>query len=230
MLNSEFKIRTDDINCYFDVIGFIDGIEVYKKGGHVSNSLSGENLKVTSEMQKCLRAGSIILLYNLVESTFRNCIYLVYDTIHDEGLKYGDLSDEMKRIWIEFQFMSEMKVDKVRTKAKEISDKLSDHKVMFDGIPKGTSGNLNLQKIIEISKKVGVNLGRIPDRNNVSNTLELLKTQRNHLAHGNHTFSSIGSLVTLNDLLVHKDSTIKFLRHLVKCYSEYIDKKMYKSK
>lgn len=228
MISEEFANRVNDINSYFNVLGFIDGIEAYKKGHHISNVLSGEKLRVNSDMQKCMRANAVVLLYNFVESTFRNCVYLVYDAIHDEELKYDELSDDMKRVWIQQQFKSDMKVDKVRIIVKTISDEINNTKVRLVDMPKGSSGNLNLGKVIELSKMVGINLGRIPDKTDVERTLDFLKIKRNDLAHGNCTFSSVGSMVTYQDLVAHKNHTIRFLNHLIRCFRTFVDEKKYK--
>lgn len=222
MLKEEFDNRLADINAYYRILEFIDKIESYKKGEHIENIIDGTKLTIDSDMQKCMRANTIILLYNLVESTFRNCIYHIYDAVHDNVLCYKDLSDDLRKVWLELKFKNEMGIKKVRDLAKEISDNISAANVIYDKIPKGTSGNLELVVMIEISKKFGINFGKIPCKKDVENSLCFIKLQRNNLAHGNCTFSSIGSLVTYDELVRHKSNIVRFLRHIIKIFDEYV--------
>ncbi len=228
MLIEEFNKRVADINSYYDVLSFIDKIDSYKKGSHVMNLYNNSELTVDSEMQKCMRANALLMLYNLVESTFRNCIFLIYDAIHDHSLTYGELSDYLRRVWLELEFKDGMSVDNIRKRAKEISDTVVDNKVMYDAIPKGTSGNLDLTIMIRISRKFGINFGRITNKGKVEHSLEFIKMHRNNLAHGNRTFSAIGSLVTLSELYEYKVCIVNFLRHVINIYQAYVATNQYK--
>ena len=86
-LINEFNERVDDINAYFNILSFEDMVETYRNKP-IINSDQGQELLVNNTMQKCMRANAVIMLYNLVESTFCNCVQLIYDAISDEHLNY----------------------------------------------------------------------------------------------------------------------------------------------
>ncbi len=95
---TDFYTRLDEINEYFAFITFIDGVETHKQEKlAVGNSTQYVPKR---DLQKILRSNSFLLLYNLVESSIRNSILAVYDCIHDEALKYEELSDTIQEIWL----------------------------------------------------------------------------------------------------------------------------------
>lgn len=226
-LMTEFTERVDDINAYFDILSFEDAVETYKNKPLI-NSAQGQQLLVSNTMQKCMRANAIIMLYNLVESTFSNCVQLIYDAITDEHLTYTDVSHKLRKVWIDLAFDPQWHIDVVRRYAKDYSDNLRTTVLTYSEMPAGTSGNLDFSKMVEISDKFNINFGHVPDVDDVKTTLHYLKKNRNDLAHGNTTFSSVGAYVSLTELNGHKNHTISFLRHCIDVYEQYVQQKKYK--
>lgn len=155
-LMNEFNERVADINAYYAILSFEDAVETYKNKP-LTNSDQGLELLVDNTMQKCMRANAIIMLYNLVESTFCNCVQLIYDAISDEHLTYQEVSHKLRKIWIDLAFDPQWHVDAVRTHAKDISDSLPTAVLSFAEMPAGTSGNLDFAKMVEISGKFDIN-------------------------------------------------------------------------
>lgn len=226
-LMNEFIERVADINAYYAILSFEDAVETYKNKP-LTNSDQGQQLLVDNTMQKCMRANAIIMLYNLVESTFCNCVQLIYDAISDEHLTYQDVSHKLRKIWIDLAFDPQWHVDAVRTHAKSISDDLPTAVLSFAEMPAGTSGNLDFAKMVEISGKFDINFGNVPHVEDVKTTLLYLKKNRNDLAHGNTTFIYVGANVSLTELNDHKDHTIAFLQHCIGVYNQYVIQKKYK--
>ncbi|MBQ6965513.1 MAG: hypothetical protein IJP82_07485 [Bacteroidaceae bacterium] len=112
---------------------------------------------------------------------------------------------------------------------KYIVDKHESVETQYNKMPSGISGNLDARKIIDISKKFGINLGHIPNTEETKNTLLFLKTYRNSLAHGNTTFSNTGALVTFSDLQKYKKRTTDFLEYLINLYDDYVNQRLYSS-
>lgn len=226
-LINEFNERVNDINAYFDILTFEDAVETYKNKP-ITNTDQGQQLLVNNTMQKCMRANAIIMLYNLVESTFCNCVQLIYDAISDEHLTYPGVSHKLRKIWIDLAFDPQWHIDAVRNHAKDISDNLLSAVLSFTSMPTGTSGNLDFSKMVEISAKFDINFGHVPSVNDVKTTLSYLKKNRNDLAHGNTTFSYVGANVSLTELNEHKNHTIIFLQHCIGVYNNYVQQKRYK--
>ena len=226
-LNNEFTERVGDINAYFSLLSFEDAVETYRNKP-ITNTDRGEELLINNTMQKCMRANAIIMLYNLVESTFCNCVQLIYDAISDDRLTYVQVSDQLRKVWIDLAFDPQWHIDAVRHHAKDYSDNLHVSVLSFSEMPAGTSGNLDFAKMVEISDKFNINFGRVPNVENVKTTLQYLKKNRNDLAHGNTTFSFVGANVSLSELIDHKDYTIAFLQHCINVYNQFVQQKKYK--
>lgn len=77
MLRSEYDKRKIDINEFFSILRFIDGIET-NVNNRLYNGVVSNNFSVNRKMQQCLRAEFVLVLYNAIESTFSNCIYYVF--------------------------------------------------------------------------------------------------------------------------------------------------------
>ena len=65
VLNDEYNLRVADVKAFYEVLKFLDGVETYKNKP-VKDTNTSKSLMFTRNMQKCLRAEAIIVLYNLV--------------------------------------------------------------------------------------------------------------------------------------------------------------------
>lgn len=224
MLEEEFEIRLKDIEESFSILRFIDSVETHVNSV-VQNSTVNENLNLNRRMQQCLRADFIMLLYNAIESTISNCVYALYDAIKDCNLKYGDLREELRAVWIKELIKKDMSLSKNRKVAKNIADNVENRIIELNDLPSNISGNLDFRKILAISSDFGIQFGPIQDSQRISSILLYIKQARNDLAHGNKTFSAIGSMLTFMDLKDYKDKVIVFLRFVINKYEEYINNK-----
>lgn len=226
LINDEYKKRTKDIGVFYEILVFIDGIETYR-GKAICDTNTGHEFFLDREMQQCLRAEAIIVLYNAIESTISNCVQLLYDAIHDSELKYSDLSHSLRKIWLEFQLPSNMDIKKIRETSYEIVERLSISKVSFSQLPSRMSGNLDMRQIIAICKSLGISLEHIPDFKRTAEIFLSIKNKRNDLAHGNKSFSAVGTLLTINELIEYKDKTLNLLDYVVRKFQKYVDNREY---
>ena len=227
VLIDEFNQRVTDVKAFYEVLQFIDSVETYKNKP-IQDTNTFKSSVLTRDMQKCLRAETIIVLYNLIESTFSNCIFFVYDEIKDEKLHYNDLSPELRKVWFNEKIHSKLSLDNARKKSQDIADSLSLALIEFRELPNDISGNLDLRKIISISQKIGIKFGKIPNLRRTGDVLLSIKNKRNDLAHGNKSFSSVGSLLTYNELEDYKKNTLVFLEFLIFKFQEFVSQKKYK--
>lgn len=227
MLRSEYIKRKNDINEFFAILNFIDGIET-NVNGKVFNGSIGKNITVNRQMQQCLRAEFILVLYNAIESTFSNCIYYVFDAINDSGLKYFELKEELRKMWIKEQIRPNTSLEKVRNRLKSIADNVNTSDIVFQELPSDISGNLDMRKMASLSNNIGNNLGNIPNSTETGTILLKIKNVRNDLGHGNETFSSVGALLTFNDLEKYKNTVIAFLDFIIEKFESYVAEKKYK--
>lgn len=223
----DFEAKLDEIEEYFQFMQFIDQIETHKKRKIIVES---KEYIPKREIQKILRSNTFLLLYNLVESSVRNGILAVYDCIHDESLKYEDLSDRIKNIWLMNKTKnlqaSTMRIQSwLRVLITEFAES-SVVKLGKDSI--NISGNLDYDNVQKIVNSYGF-FGKITlDSKDVRYALNKIKTERNLLAHGNKSFCHSGEIITINELNRIKNIATQYMRELLLNIEIHIDEKKYR--
>ncbi len=214
-VKSDFQKRKDEIEEYFSFVSVLT--KDVRDSKLIYNSLSEEksnDLIISDQLQKILIANGFLLLYNLIEATIRNSICEIYFTVYNNDVDYKELSENLKNIWISQQssnlkgnYKSETLHNTISTIANSILNKeiieLDKEKLDF-------SGNLDAKKIRGLATKYGF----IPTSINGENLLTI-KNKRNHLAHGDFSFSEIGKDFSIGDLIIFKTETFLFLTDVV---------------
>jgi len=225
-----FNERIEEIDGYFDFVEKIDSIESHKREEIVFPN--SEKYSINSNLQKMLRANCFLMLYNLIESSIRNGIIAIYDAIHDEGLTYNDISDNIKDIWLDYkcdnltQMISKKAV--LKTVNKILKEVVENEIIFFEKNNLPISGNLDegtIQKLIDQYKFYG------EIRNNSDHLkfiLSNIKKKRNDLAHGNISFREGAKDITITTLLEFKKETIEYIQSILHNIENYIDNKKFK--
>lgn len=222
---ADFKNRVREIELYFSLLESIDEKDALlffpKKKSHRYKSHDKELIKV-------LKANMFLLLYNLCESSIRQAINEIYDKISSETLKYDEVIDEIKVIWI-LEKHNNFKNTAARNILNAINVMANDLiDIKFD--PSSLiSGNIDSRKITEFSVKYGFPVSVHKNAKN-GNRLHLVKTQRNLLAHGNVSFAECGRNYTVNDLRVTKKEVILYLGCILRNIDRYLKKAKYRIK
>ncbi|MDJ0511438.1 MAG: MAE_28990/MAE_18760 family HEPN-like nuclease, partial [Crocosphaera sp.] len=89
----DFNKRSQEVSDYFAFLREVEQQQVkVVKDGNISNINTG--------LDKTLKATGYLLLYNLVESTMRNAIELIFDQIQTNNISFDNLKIEFKElIW-----------------------------------------------------------------------------------------------------------------------------------
>lgn len=224
---NKFNQSVDDIIDFFALLEYVDSIEVYKQitlpklATHVP-------LVITSIHQKCMRSHAVLMLYNIVESTVVECILAIYDAIKDEHIKYVELIDPLRDMWLGNKMdNNDGRKTRIAKTKRIINDLQSD--ISFDDKIGRFDGNVDLRLILNVCKEFKIQLGSIPNKEEVAVSLKTIKDARNHLAHGDITYSSYGSSILLSDIIKLKDDTLKFLNYFIQVIDSYIRNKKYKA-
>jgi hypothetical protein len=191
-----------------------------KRGGELVEE------RISDQLQKILIANGFLLLYNVIEATIRNSILEIYYAIEYDGISFDQLSENLRKIWLEQRtdnleegnFRQDTLHDNVSKMIKSI---LIKETVSLSEDRLNLSGNLDARKIRELATKYGFDTP--PDGRN----LVTIKNKRNHLAHGNHTFSEIGKDYTVGDLENFKNETLTFLSDVINKIEIFIADKKY---
>lgn len=211
----EYHKRLHEVEVYFEALKLLDNGSCSIK---CTDILGVETTKeIDSELSTILKANGFLLLYNLIESTIRKSIDAVINSMHTSSVTFRNLSDELRKLWIR-QEGKNPNEEKIMSIAKIVLENgLLTFKKDFINI----SGNIDAQEIRKILKQVGGN--EISD----GRCLKAIKDKRNHLAHGEFSFSEIGKDYTVNDLIAYKNDTKEYLSKVLEEIQSFIDNQKY---
>ncbi len=225
---TDYNARVSEINEYFTFVEYIDNLETHKREKIISTSRKEYIPK--RELQKILRSNCFLQLYNLVESSIRNGILAVYDCVHDESLKFDELSSKLQEIWLTHKTKQIPETEKNTKKwIKELMEEVSvGFAITLEKETINISGNLDYENIQKIINTYGFFGSTTVDKNKIETDLGKVKRERNLLAHGNKTFCQSGEIITFPELNMMKDNLILFLTELLSNIEKYIDNKKYR--
>ena len=217
---AHYKRRKEDVEEYFRLLCFLLSFETHRNIS-IQNLDTGKSLVITQEMQCVAKAQSLILLYNLVESTVCDCLNAIYDAIQDESLIFGNVSDDIKNMWRNY-----LKRKNLPEKTKNDND-IINMAIRFDSLAINISGSLDFRKIQEVFSKHGCLLDN-SSRDTIAQSFLVVKNKRNLLAHGNISFSECGAHYLLSDLQKYKEHIVDYMQDVVNKTCDYIVNKAYK--
>lgn len=217
---AHYKRRKEDVEEYFRLLCFLLSFETHRNIS-IQNIDTGKSLIITQEMQCVAKAQSLILLYNLVESTVCDCLNAIYDAIQDESLIFGNVSDDIKNMWRNY-----LKRKNLSEKTKNDND-IINMAIRFDSLAINISGSLDFRKIQEVFSKHGCLLDN-SSRDTIAQSFLVVKNKRNLLAHGNISFSECGAHYLLSDLQKYKEHIVDYMQDVVNKTCDYIANKAYK--
>lgn len=148
IISSNYKKRREDIEVYYAFLRFLLSFETHRQRT-IQNADTGESLIITQEMQCVAKAQSFILLYNLVESTVCDCLNAIYDAIQDDNLKYSNVSDEIKTMWLNYLKRNGQPITTYD------EDTLLNMSITFESLVVNISGSLDFRKIQQVFSKHG---------------------------------------------------------------------------
>jgi len=221
----DFDKRKDEVENYFSFLSILDDDEntrlKYKKEGNLVEE------KISDQLQKILIANGFLLLYNLIEASVRNSILEIYYVIEDNGITFEQLSESLKQIWVEHRIDNlkegNFKQETLRDSILKITESIfTQETISLSKDQLDFSGNLDAQKIRELAIRYGF---KMPSD---GRNLVIIKNKRNHLSHGESTFSDIGKDFTVNELKNFKDETLAYLSDVINKIEKFIIDKQYK--
>lgn len=185
-----------------------------------------------NEFIKILKANTLLMIYNLVESTVMGGILEIYEKLKQDGLTYTGVRKGIKDIWFAYKFRQvydpQAHYNSYKDKAMEIINSiLTGEIVELDRTAAAIKGNLDAQQIRNVCHEHGIHF--TPEEGSRGGiVLEMVKDQRNALAHGLLSFAECGRNYSIPDLDKIKLETVLFLRGLLSGMKQYYDHKQYK--
>lgn len=220
ILDSHFEQRKSDVQAHFRCLEFINSVESYKNKPVVDTN-NGLELVVDQQMQCCMKGQTLVLLYNMVESTICECLNYIYDAVADDELTYAELTDEMRNMWTA-SCRREGRTEYNWSEAAKMP-----LKVKFKELAINTSGSIDIRKIYDAFAKHGCTI--VEDkRDECGRSFLTVKSKRNELAHGNISFSQCGSNYIFQNLDKMKEDILSFLGVVISTTKKFVEDKKYK--
>jgi hypothetical protein len=227
----DFESKVEEIEEYFNFI---------ETTTHLERDFDKEKIvKVSETVYDVLKANIFLLLYNLIESSFKNALEKICIEITNDRLTYKEVIPEIKRLWLEkhYKNFENIKIPKNIKKSEhimntidnitediiEINFYIDEKKRKNDDI----SGNVDAREISRINQKYGAKL-RYQPKDIDKQALQTVKIQRNNLAHGDETFRECGRDKTLETLGEIKSNSIEYMRFILSHIKKFIENKEYK--
>lgn len=212
----DFDKRSNEILEYLSLVKFIDisGSEITSSG---DNSITQQ---ITSEVRKTLKGTVYILLYNLVESTMREAISYIHDSIYSQHVNFDDLCLTLKKEIIKRLKSDAVSIENIVSNSSnglslDISFTTYNKKKIF-------SGNIDREEIKLKSRIYGFSTQCEYSQTKHGEKLSTVKRNRNDLAHGNVSFSEIGQNVTYQELESTSNEVIAYLDAITSNIEIYI--------
>jgi hypothetical protein len=223
-VKTEFENRVSEIEEYFKLLEHF-----FEKNAVLffPNKKTHKYKSLNTDLERVLKANSFLLLYNLIESSIKQSITEIYDQITSQGLKYSDMSPLIKKLWLKENHKNFK--EKGESAILDIITNLDDDSIIiaFDS-SKIISGNIDRVKIKSLSDKYGFSM-KVHHTAGDGNKLHIVKIRRNHLAHGNMSFSECGREFTYEDLSEIKIQVVRYLRQILKNIEELLNEEKFMS-
>jgi hypothetical protein len=169
------------------------------------------------ELFKTLKANGFLLLYNLVESSLKNCIEAIFDELKLRAVSFDHCRLELRRIVL--RNAKKRKIDKIIQDLSLISMDIAFATFRKDEL---VSGNVDARLVREFATEYGFAAPK-----GKSDGLLTVKTNRNDLAHGLKSFSEVGRDFDLERLEEIMAEVTAFLRGLLISVADCITSKSY---
>jgi hypothetical protein len=229
-LREAFDERLEEVKAY---LAFLGEMERQTRSG--APRFDGAAQAITPQQQKLLYASLYLQLYNLVEATMTRCLEAVTDAAAaDKRWGPQDLTEPLRIEWVRSQarFHVDLNRENRLQAVVDIVDRLlASLPVEAFEIHKGGGGNWADDSIEKMSSRLGCTLAISPAvRRSFKETtrddlgpLQLVKTMRNQLAHGEISFAESADGLTVTDLNKLACAVINYLREVVDRFVAYVD-------
>ncbi|QRM28704.1 MAE_28990/MAE_18760 family HEPN-like nuclease [Microvirga sp. VF16] len=185
---------------------------------------SGQGRKIETERLHVLRAGTFLILYNLVEASARGALEGIHDVMAAERVAFSDLTPGLRR---------EIVKGFMRNGNPDVHDKMIDVPVEFVtaslDVEYHFSGNVDAKRIREIAATYGFSIDTDNRKTHNGKDLLVVKTNRNDLAHGDKTYDEVGRDFTARDLIGIGYRTMSYVEGILLNVAKYLDDSAYKN-
>ncbi len=183
-------------------------------------------------LRTSVKAGLVIMLYNLVESTITMSLTRIHDVMKARNVKFDELNSDLKKMLVVYYNYSIEKKNDVHKSFDHIMEFIGHIKgnLVFDVSYKSLSdmyplysGNLDSREIKSVLSKYGMEIS------NAASELRSIKKWRNELAHGEKSFEEVGRDLTVQQLDVYCERTFTYLESVIDEISAFLENEKFKA-
>lgn len=178
----------------------------------------GSGRQLETDRLHILRAGTFLILYNLVEASARAAVEGIHDAMATGRIAFGSLNGGIRREVIK-GFKRNANPDihaEMANIAVELVTASLDIEYHF-------SGNVDARLIRDVAETYGFSTNTNTRRTHSGQDLLTVKTNRNDLAHGSKTYDEVGRDFTARDLLEIGFRTMAYMEEVLGNVAAYID-------
>lgn len=183
----------------------------------------GGNRKLDVDRLHVLRAGTFLILYNLVEASARAALEAIHDAMSSNRVPFSALNAGIRREVVK-GFKRNAKADK---HAGMVDVPVEFVSVSLD-IEYHFSGNVDARLIASIAGCYGFSSTTDSARTRGGKDLRTVKDNRNDLAHGLVSYDEVGRNYTARDLIDIVFRTNLYVEDILQNVAEYLDVQGYR--
>ncbi|MBI1766075.1 MAG: hypothetical protein HYR56_32120 [Acidobacteria bacterium] len=201
VVQADFDARAKEVDEYFDFVKAI--LSADSELAYTDNFGVVCAYKVSSDLQKTLKATGFLLVYNLVESTMKNALEAIILHLLAHRVGFDDLSSKVKVVVL--KNAKACSPEKLEPHLSQIGLDIIEHTFRKEEL---FSGNLDAREIRETMQTYGI----IRKHGVNGDCLLTIKAQRNALAHGTVSFTECGRDYDIVELTKYKDDAKAYLQ------------------
>lgn len=232
----EFKELSKEVNLY---LNFLKDIINKNAKLQYKDDKKIRTKQINKELIKMLKANFFLILYNLIESSFRKTLKKICHEVTVDQTQFNNSIPEIKKIWIKEYYKSFKKINqdanpnKLLKESDYILEKIENIAadiVTIEYSKNAIGGNIDGRKIRQKFLKYGlpIKLLEKPLKMKLSSKLEIIKNKRNDLAHGLISFSDCGRDFTIEELIEIKKQALSFMLFILKYVNKQLNCSYYK--
>ena len=164
---------------------------------------------------KIMKSNSILMLYNLVESTIRVSMLDYYSSLNDKQLSFSQAIESIQKLWVK-NHLNQINSNELNQEVFNLILNVinNNYSVEIERESFHLSGNADVKEMKRILETHGITYNNDSFRD-FGGALLTIKNKRNYLAHGNISFEDNGGQFSIQEINELKNKTYQCLDYFI---------------
>jgi len=218
LIKEDLQSRADEISEFLELINFFESTE------KITNE-QGSTYSIQPSLKNTLKGKVFLLLYNLIESTMRESISHIHESLEGQEISFNQLRNEFRKEILKRAKSEKIGLDTLlNNTTTDISKQILNATFKKSGL---FSGNIDHKEICKQAKIYGFLINTEYGQTKHGSNLETIKDKRNDLAHGNTSFAEIGNSYSYEELESFTKEVICYLESITTHIANYLNQRDY---